>query len=76
MFALSVLLGAGSDEKRKYFYPLLTAILFMPSVFLLPIYHQNTDALIYAILYLADSAVGVLLGTVIRIITAKLTAKK
>ena len=43
-FVLSALMGIISTNKIKYFYPLITAILFIPSVFI----YYNESALIYS----------------------------
>lgn len=58
---LSIIIGSVSKEKIKYLYPIIVAILFIPSVFI----YYNESALIHSIWYLAVSFIGVLLGTVI-----------
>ena len=42
-FVLSALMGIISTNKIKYFYPLITAILFIPSVFIY--YNETTQQL-------------------------------
>ena len=64
---LSVVLGSISKHKIKYLYPLVIALLFIPSVFL----YYNESALIHALGYLAASAIGLGLG----IITQKMGSK-
>ena len=46
-FVLSALMGIISTNKIKYFYPLITAILFIPSVFI----YYNESALIHSVWY-------------------------
>ena len=65
---LSTLIGSISKEKIKYLYPIIVAILFIPSVFI----YYNESALIHSVWYLVVSMVGMLIGTIIY----KLTHKK
>lgn len=58
---LSIIIGSVSKEKIKYLYPIIVAILFIPSVFI----YYNESALIHSIWYLVVSFIGVLVGTVI-----------
>lgn len=60
-FVLAVLLGILSSEKVKYVYPVIVAIVFLPSI---PVYY-NDSALVHSIWYLVDSSIGLLLGSVI-----------
>lgn len=55
---LSIILGVISNKKLKYFYPILVAILFIPSI---PIYY-NESALVHSIWYFVDSSIGLFLG--------------
>lgn len=64
---LSVVLGSVSKYKIKFLYPVVIALLFIPSVFL----YYNESALIHALWYLAASAIGLGLG----IITQKMGSK-
>ena len=66
-FLLSFLLGVLSDNKIKYFYPLATALAFLPSVFI----YYNESALIHSVWYLVVSSVGLFIGTVINISLSK-----
>ena len=61
-FILSIIIGTISREKISYFYPLIIAILFIPSVFI----HYNDSALIHAVWYLIDSFIGIALGFIIK----------
>lgn len=65
---LSIIIGSISKEKIKYLYPIIIAILFIPSVFI----HYNESALIHSIWYLVISSVGLIFGTVLY----KLTHRK
>ena len=65
---LSIIIGSISKEKVKYLYPIIIAILFIPSVFI----YYNESALIHSIWYLVISSVGLILGTIIY----KLTHRK
>lgn len=60
-FILSIIIGSISKEKIKYFYPIIVAILFIPSVFI----YYNESALIQSVWYLVDSFIGLLIGIVI-----------
>ena len=64
---LSVILGSISKEKIKYLYPIIIAILFIPSVFI----YYNESALIHSVWYLVISTFGLLVGTIINRITHK-----
>lgn len=66
-FVLSALMGIISTNKIKYFYPLITAILFIPSVFI----YYNESALIHSVWYFVVSVVGTAIGTVITKLFAK-----
>ena len=67
-FILSVIMGSISNEKIKYLYPIIIAVIFIPSVML----HYNSSALIHSVWYLVVSSVGLLVGLFIY----KLTHKK
>ena len=59
---LSAVIGLISDKKMKYLYPIITAILFVPSVFI----YYNGTALIHSVWYLVVSSVGMIIGAVLR----------
>lgn len=61
-FILAVIMGGISEKKVKYVYPFLIAVLFVPSVFI----YYNESALIYSVWYLVISAVGLLIGALLR----------
>ena len=70
-FVLSLIIGVISNNKIKYFYPVIVAIIFLPSVFI----YYNDSALIHSVWYLVDSMAGILLGALINFIYKK-TVKK
>ena len=51
-----------SKENLKYTYPIITALLFIPSVFS----YYNETAFIHSIWYLVISTLGVLLGSALK----------
>ncbi len=66
-FVLSLIIAAISNEKIKYFYPIIVAILFVPSVFI----HYNESALIHSVWYLVDGYIGIFIGVVINKLISK-----
>ena len=68
---LSIIIGSISKEKIKYLYPIIVAILFIPSVFIF----YNESALIHSIWYLGFSIIGILIGNIIKTIFKKLGGK-
>ena len=61
-FLLSVIMGAVSSERVKYLYPIVIAIIFIPSVYI----HYNDSALIHSVWYLVVSTIGLVIGMIIR----------
>ncbi len=70
-FALSLVLGAISGNLVKYFYPLATSAVFIPSVFI----YYNSSALVHALWHLVIAIVGIGLGTGIYYLSKKLILK-
>ena len=64
---LSIIIGSISKEKIKYLYPIIVAILFIPSIFI----YYNESALIHSVWYLILSSIGLLVGTIIYKVTHK-----
>lgn len=58
-FILGILWGLLVKEKYKYFYPIIVALIFIPSIFI----YYNSSALIHSLWYLIISLVGTLLGS-------------
>ena len=63
-FLLSVLLDIISNTRIRYLYPIVSALVFIPSVFI----YYNETALIHAIWYLVISSVGFLLVEIVNLI--------
>lgn len=70
-FLLSLAIGVISNKKLKYLYPIVTALVFLPTV---PIYY-NGSALLHAVWYLLVSGVGLFIGFGINFIIGKLKQK-
>lgn len=70
-FILSILLGMISKQKIKYLYPIIIAILFLPTVFI----YYNESALIHSIWYLVISPIGLIIGSIINLLTNKIIPK-
>ena len=66
-FILSLLIGSFSKQKIKYLYPIITAILFIPSVFI----YYNESALVHSLWYLIDGYIGLTIGMLIQKIVQK-----
>lgn len=66
-FLLSIAMAFISKKKIIYFYPIVVAILFIPSIFI----YYNETALIHSIWYLVDSYIGILFGVIINRIVSK-----
>lgn len=71
-FILSLILGAVSGTKLKYLYPVLIAVLFVPSVFI----YYNATALIHATWYLVISAVSLAISSFSRWLVCRLIERK
>ena len=66
-FTLSVVLSVISKNKLKYLYPIIIAILFIPTVFI----YYNESAFVHSIWYLVVSGVGLLVGIIANLIIRK-----
>ena len=66
-FILSIIIASISNKKTKYLYPIITSILFIPTVFI----YYNESALIHSIWYLVDSSIGLFIGIIIYQIRTK-----
>ena len=60
-FVLSIIIGAISKNKVKYFYPIAVAILFIPTIFI----YYNESAFVHSLWYLVVSSVGLGIGMII-----------
>ena len=61
---LSGIITIISNNKIKYLYPIIVAIIFIPSVFI----YYNESALIHSIWYLVVSIIGTIIGIIINLI--------
>ena len=61
-FLISIIIGLISNKKIKYLYPVITAIVFIPSVFI----YYNETAMIHSMWYLVVSGIGMLIGAILR----------
>ena len=64
---LAFVMGIASGNKFKWLYPVLVAVLFIPSVFI----YFNESALIHAVWYLVISSVGLSVGALTRWLSSK-----
>ena len=58
---LSIIIVTISNNKIKYLYPIVVAIIFIPSIFI----YYNDSALIHSIWYLVTSLIGLIIGTIL-----------
>lgn len=66
-FVLSILMGAVSNNKGKYLYPVLVGLCFLPSVFMF----YNESAFVYVLYYAVISSVGMGIGLLIKKLIGK-----
>ena len=59
---LSFIIGGISGNWIKFLYPLATAIIFIPTVFI----YYNESALVHSVWYFVISSLGLIAGTIIR----------
>lgn len=57
----SIIYGIVSNEKIKYLFPVIVALVYLPTVFI----YFNESALVHTAWYLIISMVGIIVGTVI-----------
>ena len=70
-FFLSLILGSVSDKRIRFFYPLVTAVLFIPSVFI----YYNESAMVHSVWYLVISFIGLGIGGIINAGSKKIWKK-
>lgn len=70
-FILSLIIGSISNSKLKYLYPILTSIIFIPSIFI----YYNESALIHSLWYLFVSTIGLIIGIIIDFVFNKFIKK-
>lgn len=59
---LSLIMGTISNNKVKYFYPIIVSLIFIPTIFI----YYNDTALIHSIWYLVISLIGLIIGSLIK----------
>ena len=64
---LSMVIGSISNENVKYLYPIIVAVVFVPSVYI----YYNESAMIHSVWYLVVSSVGLFVGAVVHRIFGK-----
>ncbi len=69
---LSFVVGIVSKTKAKYLYPIIVAVVFVPSVFI----YYNSSALIHSVWYFIVSGVGLLVGILVQLLLKKITEPK
>ena len=67
-FILSFLLTLISNNKVKFIYPIIIAILFIPSVFI----YYNESALVHSLWYLVIAFISVIIGSLLKLLINKL----
>lgn len=60
-FVLSIVIGVISKNKIKYCYPILIALLFIPTIWI----YYNESALIHSLWYCVISSIGLIIGITI-----------
>lgn len=65
---LGMLIVIISVNKIKYLYPIIIALLFIPTIFI----YYDKSALIHSLWYLVSSSIGILLGSVIQVTIKKI----
>lgn len=66
-FILSIVLSIISKNKIKYFYPIIIALLFIPSIFI----YYNESVLVHSLWYLVISLTGIIIVSIIKFIGGK-----
>ena len=57
-----------SSNKLKYLYPIVIAILFIPTVFI----YYNESALVHSVWYMVVSVIGLFIGSIINFTIKKM----
>jgi len=60
-FILSTVIGVISNNKIKYIYPIFTALVFIPTIWI----YYNESALVHSLWYLVVSSIGLFIGSLI-----------
>ena len=68
----SAILGVISGSNWKFLYPVVAAVLFIPSVFV----YYNASALVHSLWYLVVSGIGLMQGAMTRRLIHKIQKKE
>ncbi len=72
-FVISFLIGLLEQSRFKYLYPIITAVIFIPSVFI----YYNESALVHSLWYFVISCIGLFFGALLcRILNNRKRSKK
>jgi len=66
---LSIILFTISNSGIKYLYPLIVALLFIPSIFI----YYNISALIHSLWYFVDCLIGLVVGNILHLVIEKVS---
>lgn len=66
---LSTILNCISNNKIKYLYPIITSLVFIPSI---PIWY-NESALVHSLWYFVVSLIGLIIGNIINLIIKRIS---
>ena len=69
---LSIILATISKNKLRFLYSIIISIIFLPTVFI----YYNESAFIHSIWYLAVSSIGILIGTIFKVMFERMIPKK
>ena len=58
---LSMVIGSISNERMKYLYPVIVAVVFVPSVYI----YYNESAMVHSVWYFVVSTIGLLVGATV-----------
>ena len=68
-FILSIIIASISNQKIKYFYPIIIAVVFIPSVFI----YYNESALIHSLWYFIVSLIGLIIGSILNLFIKRIS---
>ena len=64
---LGVVMGAFSNKVIKFIFPVLVAIMFLPTIYI----YYNESAMIHSVWYLVSSFIGLIFGIIFRKVTKR-----
>ena len=66
---LSTILNTISNNKIRFLYPLVTSIVFIPSIFI----WYNESALVHSLWYFVVSLIGLIIGSILNLIIKRIS---